>query len=744
LGGLQVPSRAGYTFIGWFTEPTGGSQVLSSTRVPNVDSVTYWARWRSGNAVELIFHGNGGAPSETTLTQQTGSDIALPPQPERHGYDFSGWFTTSAATGGQQVTAQTPVPSNSTTYWARWVSRNAVTITFNHNDGNPPNTSTLVRAPGSVFGTLSTPRRHGHIFVGWFTHQTGGTQITANSVVPGANTTYWARWERNHVLAVGVRDASGTIGDRVDVEVWLDSNPDPGINALRIYLEYDPSVLVPAQGAGRSVFGQTVVDVRPGSFMPMPVLPVDDEAMPSPRDNDRNVIPLIFEMVSMQNVTGSDQRLATVSFHVLGTATPGSVTEVRPINGVASRATQGLSAGEPVTINMDIDADLTIGEVRIAVDRTALQRVLDAANQRTEEGYTPESWAVFVAARSAAQTVNENPAATQSEIDAAAAALERAMAELVEVVAEYGWLEISLAGRVSGCVEIYTVLSHELVFSGCTDCCGLLTLALPVGEYEINVMYPGRSGYSATVRAGQTTEVWLELQLWRPVPFEGRVRDATTGVPISDATVRLITFSPGNVINQMQTCCCGWFWIGAGYASSFYLLEAYADGFYMGGYWVSGPYLSHSGGFWDIDLPLWPEGFWDNTRVLQRTSVDADTVESGAVRGHIRSETGIPITYAEVVLLDTATGEPIAQTTTDIFGFYEFTGLEPGTYAVEISAEDFLDGTFDFVEITEDAGMDLNVLLQACPLQNRTIGVPWNGIPTRTQPIPAPQGGNRS
>ena len=44
LGDLNTPTREGYTFVGWFTAPTGGEQISSTTTVPAND-VTYYAQW---------------------------------------------------------------------------------------------------------------------------------------------------------------------------------------------------------------------------------------------------------------------------------------------------------------------------------------------------------------------------------------------------------------------------------------------------------------------------------------------------------------------------------------------------------------------------------------------------------------------------------------------------------------------------------------------------------------------------
>ena len=45
LGELPVPTRTGYTFLGWWTSETGGSQVTESTRMGNSEMIVY-AQWK--------------------------------------------------------------------------------------------------------------------------------------------------------------------------------------------------------------------------------------------------------------------------------------------------------------------------------------------------------------------------------------------------------------------------------------------------------------------------------------------------------------------------------------------------------------------------------------------------------------------------------------------------------------------------------------------------------------------------
>jgi uncharacterized repeat protein (TIGR02543 family) len=51
-------------------------------------------------------------------------------------------------------------------------------------------------APGSAVGSLPRTSRTGHSFAGWFTAPSGGTQVTASTVVTG-DVTYYAQWRAN-------------------------------------------------------------------------------------------------------------------------------------------------------------------------------------------------------------------------------------------------------------------------------------------------------------------------------------------------------------------------------------------------------------------------------------------------------------------------------------------------------------------------------------------------------------------
>jgi uncharacterized repeat protein (TIGR02543 family) len=139
-------------------------------------------------AYTVTFDPNGGTVTSETSTTGTSWRLASLPTPTRTGYTFNGWFTDT--TGSTQVTTSTTFSSNSTIY-ARWAFKN-YTITFNTNGGSLY-TSSGQTGEGWKLSPLPTPTRSGYNFVGWFTQETDGTEVTTSTEF-SENTTIYARW----------------------------------------------------------------------------------------------------------------------------------------------------------------------------------------------------------------------------------------------------------------------------------------------------------------------------------------------------------------------------------------------------------------------------------------------------------------------------------------------------------------------------------------------------------------------
>ena len=183
-----APTRAGYTFDGWYTAKTGGTQVTGSTIYATQGASTYYAHWTAKSYTITWDKGDG---TTVTTSQTYGERLTLPDTPARTGYTFDGWFT--AETGGTQVTDSTTYSTASnTTYYAQW-SGKEYTITWDLGDGTAETTQ---QAYGEKLVLPPTvPAKTGHTFDGWYTEETGGIKVTSDTVYTNASdVTYHAQF----------------------------------------------------------------------------------------------------------------------------------------------------------------------------------------------------------------------------------------------------------------------------------------------------------------------------------------------------------------------------------------------------------------------------------------------------------------------------------------------------------------------------------------------------------------------
>ena len=107
------PSRAGYTFGGWYKEEACINAYDFST--PVTANITLYAKWVQGFTVTF---NSGGGSAVAAQTVNSGSVATKPADPTRTGFTFGGWFTDSACTNAYNFS--TPVTANITLY-AKWV-----------------------------------------------------------------------------------------------------------------------------------------------------------------------------------------------------------------------------------------------------------------------------------------------------------------------------------------------------------------------------------------------------------------------------------------------------------------------------------------------------------------------------------------------------------------------------------------------------------------------------------------------
>ncbi len=141
-------TRTGYTFSGWNTKKNGtGTSYTNGATIKNLtatdgETVTLYAQW-TANKYDVTFDENYTEGSTTTIEQTYDSKYSLP-TPTRDGYNFVGWFTSSTAEQGTQITTSTTVKiTDDQTLYAHWkpvfnfsVSADIVSVS-NSSWGNP-------------------------------------------------------------------------------------------------------------------------------------------------------------------------------------------------------------------------------------------------------------------------------------------------------------------------------------------------------------------------------------------------------------------------------------------------------------------------------------------------------------------------------------------------------------------------------------------------------------------------------
>ena len=142
--------------------------------------------------VKITFFAN--AKAKQSIKLHAGDKFGKLPIYSAVGYKFNGWYTEN----GVKVTKNSRVPSENTTYYAKWI-KNAqiakdVKVTFNA--GKQAKTSRKYNK-GEKLGKLPAFNMYGYKFNGWYTEKgANGKKVSKNTKVLGENTTYYAKWTK--------------------------------------------------------------------------------------------------------------------------------------------------------------------------------------------------------------------------------------------------------------------------------------------------------------------------------------------------------------------------------------------------------------------------------------------------------------------------------------------------------------------------------------------------------------------
>lgn len=141
----------------------------------------------------VTLNGNGGSAGTNLTSYVPGSEVELPKDWMRTGYDFAGWYDNEDCTG-TAVTKISATDTGDKEYWAKW-EPSSYTISYDLDGGTVTGNPTEYTIESSAI-TLINPTKTGYSFGGW-----SGTDLTGNnnmSVTIAAGSTgdreYTAHW----------------------------------------------------------------------------------------------------------------------------------------------------------------------------------------------------------------------------------------------------------------------------------------------------------------------------------------------------------------------------------------------------------------------------------------------------------------------------------------------------------------------------------------------------------------------
>lgn len=212
-GILEEPTKAGYTFKGWYKEEEFTNQVTGSTIVKMTSSHNLYAKWEAKNYTVNFVATNGTITGETSKTVTYGNTYGTLPtasnsNPNMH---FVGWYTDEMS--GTLINSSTTVSiAKNHTLYARFDdTTNYKIVTYNFGGGtclDIEDNSFRVES-GKAIGDLCIPTKDAYTFKGWYKEVSYINLVTKDTIV-NDNMDIYAKWAYKPKLTVNLDGGSTT------------------------------------------------------------------------------------------------------------------------------------------------------------------------------------------------------------------------------------------------------------------------------------------------------------------------------------------------------------------------------------------------------------------------------------------------------------------------------------------------------------------------------------------------------
>ena len=209
---INAYTLSGYTFDGWNTKPDGtGTNYTNGEAVNNLTTsgtITLYAKWKA-NTYTVVFEKNTGTGTmeNQTITYDEATKLTKNAY-TKEGYTFVSWNTEPDGTGtsySDEESVKNLATSGNVTLFAQY-EINSYVVTFDTKGGT--SVSTRVKNYNEAVGDLPETTKENYSFIGWFTEEEDGEQITKDTLITDT-VTFFAHWTNKYVVTFNVNGGDG-------------------------------------------------------------------------------------------------------------------------------------------------------------------------------------------------------------------------------------------------------------------------------------------------------------------------------------------------------------------------------------------------------------------------------------------------------------------------------------------------------------------------------------------------------
>ena len=233
---LKDATKAGYTFIGWFTEDSFDNEIETIT-LGSTGAINLFAKFEITNYT-ITYNLNGGTNNVNNPSTYTINDEITLLDASKNGYTFAGWYAES--TFDTEVTEITLGSTGDITLFAKFEVID-YTITYNLDGGtnSTHNPSTYTINDAFEFEDAS---KAGYTFAGWYAENTFDTEVTEITLGSTGNVVLYAKFEVinytiNYNLDGGTNNENNPATYTINDEITLLDATKEGYDFLGWYAE---------------------------------------------------------------------------------------------------------------------------------------------------------------------------------------------------------------------------------------------------------------------------------------------------------------------------------------------------------------------------------------------------------------------------------------------------------------------------------------------------------------------------